>query len=100
MADPTTLAPPFEYHHIEDGAVRWHDINGRDFGQLDLYRWAQQLHRIIPANYATEDEYMAAWRDTEAAIEAATAAAWASVDAAGVVWDDERRRYVQQLRAV
>ena len=44
--------------------------------------------------------YPTAYAATYAECEAATDAAYASVDAAGVVWDDGRRRWVQRPRAV
>ena len=88
--DPTALALPFEYAGLVDGTVRWRDASGIVFGELDLYRWRQRPHQVDPTAYAA----------TYAECEAATDAAYASVDAAGVVWDDGRRRWVQRPRAV
>lgn len=96
IADPDVLTPPFTYHGIDDGAVRWRDANGIVFGQVDLWRWGERIHSIVPGDYETNDEYMAAWRSAETEIEAATAHARAGARSAGVVWDDARHRWVQR----
>ena len=100
VADPAALMPPFEYAGVVEGALRWRDAHGVVFGELDQWRWRMQLHTIVPGDYATKDEYMAAWRATEAAIEAATEYAYATVRAARIARDDDRRRWVQRPRAV
>ncbi len=100
VADPSAvLTPPFDYSGVDDGALRWHDANGVVFGELDLYRWRQRINDIVPGDFVSEDEYMAAYRVADAETEAANAHAWATVPA-DVVYDDDRHRWVQRLRAV
>ena len=94
------LEPPFEFDHLDDGALRWRDAHGVVLGELSMYRWRMRLHGVVPADFATEDEYSAAYSAADAEIEAVKAHAWAGVRASGVVYDDARRRWVQRPRAV
>ena len=100
VIDPAALVPPFEYVRLDDGAVRWRDAHGCEVGEANLYRWRMRLHSVVPADYATKAEYEAAWDGLDAEIEAAKAHAHASAHAAGAVFDDARRRWVQRPRAV
>jgi len=109
------LVPPFEFAGVvdvpdnmpirrRDGKLRqapqWTDANGLPVGELDLWRWGLRLDGILPANYPSRDEYLAAWDGASAEIEAVKAHAWASLDAAGVYRDDERGQWTQRPQAV
>ena len=83
--DPAALVPPFDFSHVDGGAVRWRDANGLVFGEMDLYRWRMRLHGVVPGDFATEAAYEAAYSALNAEIEAAVAHAWASVAESGVV---------------
>jgi hypothetical protein len=80
--------------------LQWRDANGREVNELGLYRFGLSLHEITPDGYETREEYLAAWDEADATIEAAKAHAWAQVKAAGIEYDDARRRYVQRPHAV
>lgn len=112
-AEPV-LVPPFDAEGLvelpdsfptrrRDGKVRrapqWRDADGQPVTEMDLWRWGLRLHDIIPADYGTREEYLAAWDAADAEIEAVKAHAWDSLAAAGVYRDD-RGRWVQRARAV
>ena len=93
------LTPPFDFEGLvnvpdsmptrrRDNKIRlspqWRDAHGHPLDELDLYRWGQWLHNIIPANYATKDEYLAAWDAADKEIQAVKRHAWDSLHAAGV----------------
>lgn len=110
------LVPPFDFAGLvelvdtfptrrHDNKIRlapqWTDANGREVGEMDWWSWCQhRLYDIVPGDYPDRETYLAAWDAADDEIEAVTAHAWASLRAAGVVYDDEQRRWVQRPQAV
>jgi hypothetical protein len=109
------LTPPFDFAGLvdvpdnmpirrRDGKLRqapqWTDAHGEPVSEVDLWRWGLWLHDILPANYDTREEYLAAWDEANTEIEAVKAHAWDSLHAAGVYHDDDRRLWVERPHAV
>ena len=81
-------------------APQWRDANGQAVSEVDLWRYGHRLDTILPGDYPDRETYLAAWDAANDEIEAAKAHAWESLRAAGVVYDDGARRWVQRPQAV
>lgn len=107
------LVPPFEFAGLvdvpdnmpirrRDGKIRqapqWRDANGQPVSEVDLWRYGLKLDSIVPGDYPDRETYLAAWDAANDEIEAAKTLARDALHAAGVSYDDERRRWVQRPR--
>jgi hypothetical protein len=82
-------------------ALQWRDANSCEFGEVELCMWrAHREAECLPGDFADRETYLAAWDAMTAEVEAAQAEAWGQVAAAGLVYDDARRQWVQRPRAV
>jgi hypothetical protein len=109
------LTPPFTFAGLvdvpdtmptrrRDGKIRlapqWRDAHGQAVSQVDLWRYGHRLHDIVPGDYPDRETYLAAWDAANDEIEAVKRHACDSVHAAGVVYDDDRRLWVERPHAV